>query len=128
MKFSTKGEYALRAIVNLARCYPQRKNLKIIATEEHISLKYLERLMRDLKRNKLVKSFRGKEGGYVLAVNPSQIKVGQVIEATEGPITIKCYGAKCKLVHKCPSSFVWIKLGKQIKKTLDAIKIADLIK
>ncbi len=128
MKFSTKGEYALRAIVNLARHYPQRKNLKIIADEERISVKYLERLMRDLKKNNLVKSFRGKKGGYVLAMSPSQIKVGQVIEATEGPITVKCYGSKCQLIHKCPSSFVWIKLGAQIKKTLDAIKIADLIK
>ncbi len=128
MNFSTKGEYALRAIVNLARHYPQRKNLKIIASEEHISVKYLERLMHDLKKNNLVKSFRGKKGGYILAVIPNQIKVGQIIEATEGPITIKCYGEKCKLLHKCPSSFVWIKLGEQIKKTLDAIKISDLIK
>ncbi len=128
MKFSTKGEYALRAVVNLASHYPQRKNLKIIASEEDISVKYLERLMRDLKKNNLVKSFRGKNGGYVLQLAPNHIKVGQVIEATEGPITIKCYGEKCKLVHKCPSSFVWIKLGTQIKKTLNAIKISDLIK
>jgi Rrf2 family protein len=128
MQFSTRGEYGLRSAVNLARCYPARKNLKQISTEEGISVKYLERLMGELRRSGIVRSAKGKNGGYVLAHEPKKLMVGHIIEATEGPVSIKCYGTKCKLLHKCPSSFVWIKLGEQIKKTLYSIKLSDLIK
>lgn len=128
MKFSTRGEYSLRAAVNLARCFPVRKNLKLISKEEGISVKYLERLMGELKNGGVVLSTKGKDGGYVLAKNPKYIKVGQVIESSEGPISVKCYGTGCKMISKCPSSLVWIKLGEQIKKTLYGIKLSDLIK
>jgi Rrf2 family transcriptional regulator, cysteine metabolism repressor len=128
MQFSTRGEYSLRAAVNLARCYPLKKSLKKIAQEERISLKYLERLFSEMKNGGIVKSLKGKNGGYYLAQNPKEIKVGKVIECTEGPIMIKCYGTKCKMIEKCPSSLVWIKLGTQIRKTLDGIKLSDIIK
>lgn len=127
MRFSTRGEYGLRAAVNLAGCYPIRKNLGRISKEEGISKKYLERLMSELKRNGMVRSVKGKEGGYVLSADPKHIKVGKIIEATEGPISVKCYGKKCKMIRRCPSSLVWIKLGEQIKKTLYGIKLSDLI-
>lgn len=127
MHFSTRGEYSLRAVVNLANYYPLKKSLKKISQEERISVKYLERLMSELKNGQIVKSFKGKKGGYVLAGEPKNIAVGKIIECAEGPITIKCYGTKCQKVQKCPSSFVWIKLGGQIKKTLYDIKLSDLI-
>lgn len=128
MRFSTKGEYGLRAAVNLAGCYPLKKSLKDVSAEENISLKYLERLIGELKNGGVVKSLKGKNGGYYLADEPKNISVGKIIETTEGPIAVKCYGTKCKMIDKCPSSFVWIKLGEQIKKTLYAIKLSDLIK
>lgn len=128
MKFSTRGEYGLRAAVNLAACYPGKKSLRDISRDEKISRKYLERLMSELKNGGIVKSLKGKDGGYFLASEPKKIKVGQVIECTEGPIAVKCYGTNCQMIHKCPSSFVWVKLGEQIKKTLYGIKLSDLIK
>ncbi|MDQ1284034.1 MAG: Rrf2 family transcriptional regulator, iron-sulfur cluster assembly transcription factor [Patescibacteria group bacterium] len=128
MKFSTRGEYGLRAAVSLAKSYPAKKTIKEISAEERISVKYLERITGDLRRGGIVTSSKGKNGGYVLADNPKKIKVGQVIECTEGPILIKCYGTKCKMMHKCPSSLVWIKLGEQIRKTLYGIKLSDLMK
>jgi Rrf2 family protein len=128
MNFSTRGEYGLRAAVNLARDYPKMKTIKMISLEEKISGKYLERLVGNLRRAGIVKSTKGKNGGYVLAENPKKITVGKIIECTEGPITIKCYGTKCKKIHPCPSSVVWVKLGEQIRKTLYGIKLSDLIK
>lgn len=128
MRFSTRGEYGLRATVNLARCYPLKKSLKSISAEEKISLKYLERLFSELKNNRIVKSVKGKRGGYYLASNPKDIKIGKIVEAVEGPITVKCFGTKCKNIDNCPSSYVWLKLGDQIKKTLYSIKLSDLIK
>jgi Rrf2 family transcriptional regulator, cysteine metabolism repressor len=128
MRFSTRGEYGLRLAVNLAKSYPGIKNLKDISAEEKISLKYLERLAGNLRRADIIKSTQGKNGGYVLSRDPKRIKIGEIIEATEGPILVKCYGTKCLRAHRCPSSMVWIKLGEQIKKTLYGIKLSDLIK
>lgn len=128
MRFSTRGEYGLRAAVNLARCFPMRKNLKEISQEEKISMKYLERLFSEMKNGGIVKSIKGKNGGYVLGDEPAKIAVGKIIELTEGPIAIKCYGTKCQRINECPSSIVWIKLGEQIRKTLYDIKLGDLLK
>lgn len=128
MNFSTRGEYGLRAAVNLARCYPLRKSLRSVSAEERISLKYLERLFSELKNNRIVKSVKGKRGGYYLSSNPKNIKIGRIIEATEGPIVVKCHGTNCKNIKNCRSSYVWLKLGDQIKKTLYSIKLSDLVK
>jgi Rrf2 family protein len=128
LKMSTKGEYGLRAMVNLARNYPKIKNIKEISIEENISAKYLERLIGDLRKNNLVKSIKGKNGGYVLARKPGEISAGEIIEIMEGSFVSKCQNTDCQHLKKCPSSFVWIKLGEQIRKTLYAIKLSDLVK
>jgi Rrf2 family protein len=128
LKVSTKGEYGLRAVVNLARSYPNIKNLREISREERISLKYLERLIGEMRKANLVKSFKGKVGGYVLSRRPKEISAGEVIEIMEGPLTSKCQNINCPSMKKCSSSFVWFKLGEQIKKTLYKIKLSELTK
>jgi len=127
VKISTKGEYGLRAAVNLAQNYPKIKNVKEISQEENISLKYLERLVGEMRKKEIVKSFKGKDGGYILAKKPSEISAGEVIESMEGKMIPKCYGTNCSNIGKCASSSVWIKLDEQIKKTLYEIKLSDLI-
>ena len=128
MKFSTRAEYGLKAMVNLALNFPKIKSAKDIAREENISKKYLERLIGELRKNKLVKSHKGKNGGYVLALNPKKIKVGEIIEILEGPLLpIKCQSEKCAGKH-CLSKKVWVILWRQIKKTLYDIKLDSLIK
>jgi Rrf2 family transcriptional regulator, cysteine metabolism repressor len=127
MRFSTKGEYGLRAAVSLARSFPKKKSIKEISAEEKISAKYLERLMGELRKNNIAKSLKGKMGGYVLAKNPKYITAGAVIEIMEGPLVSKCQNTHCQKVKHCSSSFVWVKLGEQIKKTLYGIKLSDLI-
>jgi Rrf2 family protein len=129
MKFSTKAEYGLKAIVNLAQCFPKQKTIKEIATEEEISQKYLERLLGNLRDGGVVESSKGKLGGYTLSKNPKRITVGEVIEILDGEIApMRCVGKFCAAEHKCPSSIVWNTLGQQIKKTLYNIKLSDLIK
>lgn len=128
MKFSTKAEYGLRAMVNLASCFPDLKNIKNISQEEKISAKYLERLIGELRERKIVKSLKGKNGGYVLARRPEQITAGEIIEIMDGSMVPKCYGNQCAHMKTCASSFVWIKLGEQIRKTLYGIKLSDLIR
>lgn len=129
MQFSTRAEYGLKAMVNLAQDYPKQKNIKTISKEEGISVKYLERLVNELRKNNLVKSQLGKSGGYTLAKNPKLIKIGEIIEILEGSISpMKCADGKCVLNCNCASSLVWMKLGEQIKKTLYGIKLSELIK
>lgn len=128
MKFSTRAGYGLRAAVNLAKNYPNQKNLQKISREEGISLKYLEQLFRLLRKNKLVISQKGREGGYLLFKNPKDIKVGEIIEILEGPIVpMQCAEGKCSIKCNCASSIVWTNLQEQIKKTLYKIKLSDLI-
>lgn len=129
MKFSTRAEYGLKAMANLAKDFPEQKVLKQISKEENISVKYLERLIGELRNKNLVRSQKGKNGGYVLSKNPRQIRVGEIVEILDGPISpMKCVGKFCALENRCSSSFVWTKVGAQIKKTLYAIKLSDLTK
>ena len=129
MKFSTKAEYGLKAVINLAHCFPEQKTIKEIAKEENISQKYLERLLVILNKNNLVVSHKGKNGGYVLAKNPKKMNVGEIIETLEGTIApMRCVGTFCSAKNRCPSSAVWNTLGQQIKKTLYSIKLNNLIK
>jgi len=129
MKFSTRAEYGLKAMANLAGSFPERKNLKSISLEERLSIKYLEGLIGNLRRQGLVKSFKGKKGGYVLSRDPKSIRVGEIVEILEGPIApMKCYDKFCAMKNNCSSSLVWDKLGTQIRKTLYAIKLNEIIK
>ncbi|HBP01443.1 MAG: Transcriptional regulator, BadM/Rrf2 family [Candidatus Moranbacteria bacterium GW2011_GWE1_49_15] len=119
MKFSTRAEYGLKAMINLAHTFPGQKSIKELSEEESISLKYLERLMGTLKKNGLVLSTKGQSGGYVLSKKPSQMTAGEVIEALDGPIApMKCTSSNCAIAKSCNSSTIWTELEHQIKKTL----------
>ncbi|NTV40698.1 MAG: Rrf2 family transcriptional regulator [Candidatus Moranbacteria bacterium] len=129
MHFSTKAEYGLKAVVNLAQCYPNQKTIKEIANQENISQKYLERLLGTLRDGEVIDSVKGKNGGYTLARDPKKITAGEVIEILDGSISpMRCVGKFCAMEKQCPSSIVWNKLGLQIQKTLYGIKLSDLIK
>ncbi len=127
MRFSTKAGYGLKAMVNLAECFPQQKAVRELALEEGISSKYLERLMGMLRKEKLVHSSKGKDGGYFLARRPKDIAVGEIIEILDGPIApMKCAGEGCPSAKTCPSSIVWEEIGEQVKKTVYNINLSDL--
>lgn len=82
--------------------------------------------MGKLRKSNLVRSQKGKSGGYTLVKKPSDTKVGEIIEVLEGPLVpMKC--SLCEIEERCSSSFVWLKLGKEIKKTLDRIRLSELI-
>lgn len=126
MRFSTKAEYGLKAMVNLAKAYPGQKSIKTLADEESVSSKYLERLMGELRKNGLVLSEKGKSGGYVLSRKPKEIPVGAIVEILDGPIApMKCSGAAC--AKNCISSSIWIEVENQIKKTLYKTTLKKLI-
>lgn len=129
MMFSTRSEYGLKTMVNLAKCYPEHKSLQRIAQEEHVPFKYLEKLARTLFQKKLVESLPGKAGGYKLKSHPKKYKVLTIIESLEGPLVpMQCAIGYCRIKHPCSSSKVWKALGKEVKNVLNKITLNDLIK
>jgi len=135
MRFSTRGEYGLRAMVVLAANFQEGPYpLREIAEQEHISEQYLEQLFRDLRKQDLVTSFRGAKGGYVLSRKPSEISVGQVLTALEGPLApMQCVAEGqdqeevCKHKSGCPTRVVWKKLQNAMNAVLDGTSLADLL-
>ena len=127
MKFSTKAEYGLRAIVRLDKTGKNPVSLSLIAKEEKISLSYLESLFAKLKKAGLVKADKGVKGGYYLTKPASQISALQVIEALEGSVApYECATGKICCDCACRVLPVWTKLYKQITKTLHSIKLNQL--
>ena len=89
LTISSKGIYGLEAILELTRRYNQGPvQIKMIAEEHKIPQHYLEQILVILKKNQLVKSFRGQQGGYVLAKNPGEIRVIDVLQALEGELKL----------------------------------------
>ena len=130
MKLSTKGRYAVMAMVDLAR----HSNgapvcLSEIAERQEISLAYLEQLFAKLRRNGLVKSVRGPGGGYHLAREASKVTVADIIKAVEEPIdSTQCGGREnCQENQRCMTHDLWEELGQQIHVFLSSVSLADVV-
>ena len=131
MRLSTKGQYAVRAMVTLAYLSGGSPvSLKDISEREEISLSYLEQLFVKLRRGDLVRSVRGPGGGYVLQREASLISVGEIITVVEEALNpVACLDsdpASCDKVSTCITQSVWKGLGDKIKEFLNSISIEDL--
>ena len=131
MRLTTKGQYAVRAMAALAGHKEGRPvSLKDISREEGISLAYLEQLFVKLRKGNIVRSVRGPGGGYVLAKDPSDISVGEVISVVEEPLNpVACLdddSSGCARSESCMTQKVWKGLGDRIKEFLNSITIEEL--
>ena len=132
MKISTKGRYALRMLLDLA----ENRNegfiaLKEIAERQHISKQYLEQIITIINNSKILRANRGKQGGYMLAQEPSKITVGQVLRITEGSLSsTACLESDvnhCKMSETCKTLYIWKELNKVIADYLDSITLQDIL-
>lgn len=131
MRLSTKAQYAVRAMVDLTLFSGGRPvSLKEISQREEIPLNYLEQLFFRLKKGNIVKSVRGPGGGYILARQSSQIRVGEIVTTVEEPLNpIACLdegASSCTRLTQCVTHTVWKGLGEKIKGFLDSINLEDL--
>ncbi len=130
MKITTRGRYAVMALVSLAGA--SRGNpvtLKDISRQEDISELYLQQLFARLRRRNLVKSVRGPGGGFILARRPSEITIGEIIRAAEGKNTrvgCRSSGRKCGMIERCKTQNMWDSLEERIDEFLDSITIEHL--
>lgn len=151
MMFSTKAEYGVRVMVELARraqdCNEGRRQgdplipLAEIAEQDDLPLAYLEHLVARLRKAGLVDSRRGSRGGYMLARPAAEIAMADVVEALEGSIApIECVaetggsGIRCsraedsaRPVHACPTKLLWTRVQLAIVGTLRQTTLADLL-
>ena len=131
MKLSTRGRYGIHAMYDLAEHYgdgPQ--SIKCIAERQNIPEAYLEQLIAILRKEKLVISNRGAQGGYRLAASPEEITVGQVLRALEGGLNlVDCLLEEdsCGKTCACPSRVVWLKIRDGLNSIVDGITLQDMI-
>jgi Rrf2 family transcriptional regulator, iron-sulfur cluster assembly transcription factor len=130
MKLTTKGRYAVTAMLDLALHYDKGAvTLADIARRQGISLSYLEQLFAKLRRSGLVDSVRGPGGGYNLAMAPSKVTVAEIIVAINENIdATKCGGEKnCDGDQPCMTHQLWEELSGRIYEFLNGITLADLV-
>ena len=132
MKVSTKGRYALRLLLDLAENKEEGFiSLKAIAERQNISKQYLEQIVTLLNTSTILRANRGKQGGYMLAKEPSQYTVGQVLRITEGSLApIACLEDEvnlCERALSCKTLTMWQGLGRVISEYLDGITLQDIL-
>ena len=134
MKLTSKGRYAVMALVDLARFDNINPvSLRDISLRQGISLDYLEQIFSKLKKNEIVKSIRGTQGGYVLNKNPNDIKLKNIFNAVDEKVkTVQCKkeskrGCNGKAT-KCITHNLWDDLEIHINTFFENKSLEDLIK
>ena len=132
MLISTKGRYALRVMIDLAEHQAEGFiPLKVIAQRQDISEKYLESIIKQMVKAKLVSGLRGKWGGYRLTKAPEQYTVGSILRITEdsmAPVACLEPGSEaCPRAAECRTLSLWRGLDKVINDYLDDFTLADLM-
>ncbi len=132
MKFSTKGRYGLRAMVDLAvHSKGEHVALYSIAKRQEISMNYLEQVFSILRKADLVKSVKGAQGGYILSESPNMIKIGNILRVLEGRLTVIDEDSKNKSepetsIQQCIRLYVWDKMNKCLNELVDSVTLEDL--
>lgn len=134
MRLSTKSRYGTRMLIDIAT-HGQNGPVSVaeISSRTGISEKYMEKLIRRLKRAGLVVSRRGPKGGHLLKRPAAEITVGDVVRALEDCVVLKGCGlgrdtcATCTRLSTCPTKAVWEQASEAMFKTLDAYTLTSLL-
>lgn len=132
MRVSTKGRYALRIMVDLAENNTgEYIRLKDISKRQRITLKYMEQIMPMLTRAGYVRSYRGNNGGYMLAKRPQDYTAGDILRVTEGSLApipcIEDVPNQCDRRDECSTVSFWEGMWKAITDYADSVTLADLM-
>lgn len=130
---STRGRYALRVLIDLAEHNDGNYiPMKEVAERQKISLKYLERILPVLTKNKLITGLHGKGGGYRLTRAPDEYTVGEILRLTEGNLApVACLendAPPCERAAECRTLGMWKKYYEITNEYFDSITVADLMK
>ena len=130
MRVSMKVDYGVRALIDLAQNHGNGPvQTAEIASRQSVPEPYLDQLLTSLKKVGFVRSRRGPNGGYTLAVESAQLSLGMIVNALEGPVLpIDCLDGslECNLAGHCAQQDVWRKVENLTQRILDATSVADL--
>ena len=132
MKISTRGRYALRLLLDIARQGEGTVvSLKEVSQRQNISVKYLEQIVLKLNKAGFLKSIRGVQGGYMLTRPPQDYGIGEVLRAVEGslaPITcLQDEVNQCARCDQCDTLWFWEGMDRAINAYVDQYTLQDLI-
>lgn len=130
MRLTTKGRYAVTAILDLAFHKEDGPvSLAAISERQGISLSYLEQLFSKLRRNDIVVSTRGPGGGYSLKTSAEELSVSAIIMAVDESVKMSACGSSedCQNEHRCLTHDLWQDLSNEIKGFLDGITLAEMM-
>jgi|TARA_B100001245_G_C22530098_1_gene266564 Rrf2 family iron-sulfur cluster assembly transcriptional regulator len=134
MKLTSKGRYAVMALADMAS-FDRKKpiSLRDISLRQNISLVFLEQIFSKLKKDNIVKSIRGANGGYILSSNPDQIKLSSIFSAVDEHVkTVQCKKESKKGCNgksaKCITHYLWDELEIYINDFFDKKNLEDLLK
>lgn len=131
LRLSTKGQYGVRAMYEIARGYPDTPvTIKGISGRQDVSVAYLEQILNKLRKAGLIKSVRGPGGGYVLTKSPEAITISEILNELEGPVAItSCLNPEegCVRADGCVTHMLWKELGEQIDAFLNTITLMNVI-
>jgi Rrf2 family protein len=127
VKLSVKSDYAARAVLALARHQPADEPVRVedLAAEQGIPANYLVQILIELKSQQIVKSVRGKEGGYLLARPPAEISLGDILRCFHGHV----FDSPALSDGECPPELrnAWQTLQRSLDKTADSITFQQLL-
>lgn len=130
MKMTTKGRYAVTALLDLALHDSDGPvSLADISQRQDISLTYLEQLFGKMRRNGLIDSARGPGGGYRMAGNPDDISIAKIIYSVDEPVDITRCGGKqnCQGNERCLTHDLWLELNLHVSEFLNGMTLGDLV-
>lgn len=130
MQISAKTDYAIRALLNLAAREPELVKVDTIVREQGLPRKFVEAILGELRRAQLVRSQRGADGGYALARPASEITLGAVIRAVDGPLA-EVRGLRphettyAGVAEHLPE--VWVAVRSSLRRVLDEVTLSQLL-
>lgn len=134
LRLSTKSQYGVRAMYEIARGFPDSPvTIKAISEKQDVSVAFLEQILGKLRKSGLIRSVKGPGGGYMLKAAPEEISIEEILLALEGPISITaCVTAQdsrdgCVKADHCVIQHLWKALGRQIEEFLNTITLRDLL-
>jgi Rrf2 family transcriptional regulator, cysteine metabolism repressor len=131
MRISTKGRYAVRALLEMADSISDKPLLlSYVANKQEIPERYLIQIFSSLRKAGIVNSFRGAKGGFQLAKRTEDLTLADVLEAAEGPIEIidclqKNY-ENCQRLDYCLTKSIWEKVNTEVRSVFQRITLADM--
>jgi Rrf2 family protein len=129
VQISARGDYAVRATLELAASYPSTLSAQALADAQGLPRKFLEAVLADLRRSGVVHAVRGAEGGYVLSRPPKEVTIGQVLRAVDGPLA-GVRGHRPEQTSYTGTAVhlptLWVAVRAAVRSVVDEVSLAEL--